>query len=345
MEAGDPLPDGSWTYRLAAGPRPVDPEAAAGDPEDPRARAHWIAARLDTARRAWARPLPAPVWMAILNLTPDSFSDGGRLLSGGGQVDGERVRAEAAAHAAEGAAWLDLGAESTRPGAPPVPAEVQLGRLLPALEAVQDLGPALSVDTRSATVAAACLAAGASMVNDVSALSDPEMAAVAAAAGARLVLMHMRGTPADMQRRCRYAFLLGQVADELAARVPRALAAGVPATRILLDPGFGFAKDAGQTLELLGRLDALRALGFPILAGPSRKSFLAAVLPGLAPAARDAATAGAAALCAARGAAILRLHRGQPAWDALRAAHAAGAAAHALDPEVRAATAAPPAPS
>lgn len=321
IEAGGPLPDSSWRLRLARDGTGPDLRAAAADPGDPAARAHWIAARLHAAREAWRAEPPVPEFMAVLNLTPDSFSDGGELLRPGALEQAARERLE------EGARWLDLGAESTRPGARPVPAEAQLERLLPALEALRGVPARLSVDTRCAQVARACLDAGAVMVNDVSALSDPEMGPLIAERGCLVVLMHMRGTPEDMAQRAIYRMVLGEVADELAARAAHALRCGIRPEQIYLDPGLGFAKNAEQSLELVARLGALRALGFPLLVGPSRKSFLAGPLGGKPPAERDFGTAGAAALCAAHGSAILRLHRGVPAWEAVRAAAAAAAAA------------------
>ncbi|TAH39232.1 MAG: dihydropteroate synthase [Planctomycetota bacterium] len=320
---GPELQDGACGYRLLPefeGPGARD---AAGDPDQPETRAHWIAARLAAALAAAGTPPPPPQFMAVLNLTPDSFSDGGELLAPGA------VEAAAAARVAEGARWLDLGAESTRPGATAVAVEVQLQRLLPALRAVRGCGALVSVDTRSAAVAAACLDSGAAMINDVSGLEDPDMGPLLARHGCPVVLLHMRGTPADMAQRAGYRHLLGAVADELAARVHRALAAGIRPAQIYLDPGIGFAKTAQHSLELIGRLGALRALGFPLLVGPSRKSFLGAVLGGRPPRERDGGSAGAAAVCAAQGAAILRLHRGGAVWDAVLVAAAAAAAARA----------------
>ena len=321
LVVGAPLPDGSVRYRRGDPPAPLE-HLAGGPVDDPWCRAHWIAARIGAAADACAAPPPSPQFMAVLNLTPDSFSDGGQLPTPAA------VAARAAERAAEGAAWLDLGAESTRPGAAAVPAERQLEQQLPALEAVLPLGLPVSVDTRSALVAEACLAAGASMVNDVSGLGDPAMAEVVAAAGAQLCLMHLRGTPATMRQKTDYRYLPGTVLDELAARVARALDAGIPPEKLLLDPGIGFAKDALQSLALIGATGAFRALGLRVLVGPSRKSCLEAAVGPRPPAERDAATSGAAALAAAQGAAVLRLHRGGPVWDAVLAAHAAAAAAH-----------------
>jgi len=319
LEPGGILPDGSQAYRLHSGSFPAALDPAAAGENDPAGRAAWIGLRIAAARAAWKARPPRPAFMAILNLTPDSFSDGGQLLQAG------VLEREAARRVAEGAALLDLGAESTRPGARPVPAALQLERLLPAIEKLRPLGVPLSIDTRSAEVARRCLEAGAAMINDVSALAaDSGMARVVARAGCRVVLMHMRGTPADMGSHARYRFLLGEVVDELAARAAFALRAGIAPPSILLDPGIGFAKTAAQSLEWIASLGCLRALGFPVLAGPSRKSFLLPILgKSRPPAERDGGSAGAAALCAAGGAAVLRLHRGGVVWEAALTAAAA----------------------
>lgn len=321
------LPDGNWAARptvafleaaLADDEAPIgsllaaaDPSPASGHASSPEAAAQ---ARVAAGLRALARPPARPVeWMAVLNLTPDSFSDGGRLDPNGAL----QARAEAAQ--AQGASWLDLGAESTRPGAQDIPADAQLARLLPAIEQLRPLGVPLSIDTRSAAVAEACLAAGARMINDVSGGADPEMASTCARHDADLVLMHMRGTPADMQQHVGYRHLLGEVADELGAAARRALAAGVRAERLMLDPGIGFAKTPAQSRQMLARLGALRALGFDLLVGPSRKSFQAELIPERSAAERDCGTAGAASLCIQQGATTLRLHSGDY-WDAARVA-------------------------
>jgi len=299
--------------------------AADGDPLDPEWRAAWIAARIAAGVAAWQEAPPAPRMLGILNLTPDSFSDGGALLDPGGALDAEALRAASARLADEGAGMLDLGAESTRPGASPVADPEQLAVLLPAIEALADGPLPLSVDTRSAAVAEACLAAGASWVNDVSGFADPAMAPLLARTGASAVLMHMRGTPQDMRDHARYRFLMGEVADELAAAAARALLAGVAPTALVLDPGIGFAKDALQSTVLVASGGALRALGYPLMFGPSRKSYLVATADASPddPQARDRATVEAAATCGGQGAAWLRLHRGGPALEAARAAHAA----------------------
>jgi len=235
--------------------------------------------------------------MAILNVTPDSFSGDGLVGQGP-----EAVAAAAARAVAEGADLLDLGAESTRPGHEPVSAEEELARLLPALAAVRPrVGAPISVDTSKAVVAAAALAAGADLVNDVRGLTrDPDLAAVVARAGVPAVVMH------DVEPDGRGDLLTG-VLRELARRLDAALAAGIAWQRLIVDPGFGFGKEWRHNLELLRRLGELRALGRPILAGTSRKSTIGKVL-GLPPADRLEGTAATVALAVAGGADIVRVH-------------------------------------
>ncbi len=209
------------------------------------------------------------VVFGILNVTPDSFFDGGRWLDP--QAAAERARTMSA----EGADVIDVGAESTRPGSDPVPPEVQLERLLPVLEQLQSDGLLLSVDTTSAVVARACLESGAALVNDTSALADdPEMAGVVAASGAAVILMHRTGTPKTMQVAPPEGDVVGRVMADLAGRLASALAAGIEADRIVLDPGIGFGKRQEDNVRLLEGLPELVALGHPILVGTSRKSFL-----------------------------------------------------------------------
>ncbi len=220
--------------------------------------------------------------MGILNLTPDSFSDGGLWNDPG------RAVAHALAMLESGADVVDLGAESTRPGggvygagARTVPAAEELGRLLPVLEPLRRATAApLSVDTRKGEVARAALAAGADLINDVSALGDPALGAAVAAAGCPLVLMHSRGELGSMQRGIAFRDLLGEVRGELELAIQRAAAAGIEQEQLILDPGLGFGKTATQNLILLRRLPHLAALGRPLLVGASRKSFLAAFAPG-----------------------------------------------------------------
>jgi dihydropteroate synthase len=255
--------------------------------------------------------------MGILNVTPDSFSDGGRFRA----LEPALARAREMAEA--GAVLVDVGGESTRPGAGEVPAEEEMERVVPLVEAIcREVGVPVSVDTRKAVVAREALAAGAEVVNDVSALGDPEMAGVVADAGAGLVLMHMRGTPEDMQTRTDYADVAEEVARELERPLGRAVAAGVAPGRIVLDPGLGFAKTAAQNLELVARLGVLARLGRPLLLGPSRKSFIGALLGGLPAEERDAGTAGFCVAGLARGARIFRVHDVRAVRHALEVAWA-----------------------
>lgn len=257
--------------------------------------------------------------MGVLNLTPDSFSDGGLWSDPAAAVDHALAMIEA------GADLVDLGAESTRPGggvygagARTVPAEEEMGRLLPVLEPLRRATAVpLSVDTRKGEVARRALDAGADLINDVGALADPALGAAAAAAGCPLVLMHSRGEISTMQRDISFHDLAGEVAAELGAAVRRAAAAGIAADQLILDPGLGFGKTAGQNLALLRHLGALAELGRPLLVGASRKSFLAAVVErasgsgGAAaprPAERLAESLAALAWAAAAGAAIVRVH-------------------------------------
>jgi len=261
--------------------------------------------------------LDRPRIMGILNLTPDSFSDGGQLSGV------EDALARARAMVAAGADLIDVGGESTRPGARLVSEAEEAARILPFLEeAVGALGVPLSVDTRKAGVARAALDAGAAVVNDVSGLRhDPHLAPLVAERGAALVLMHMRGDPGSMAERAIYGDLALEITRELQESLHHALAAGVREDAIVVDPGFGFAKTTDQSLELLGRLGELGALGCPVLVGPSRKSFLGKIV-GVPPAQRGAATAAACVLAYIRGARIFRVHDVEPVAQALAVAHA-----------------------
>ena len=243
--------------------------------------------------------------MGIVNVTPDSFSDGGRYLDAGAAL------ARCHELLAEGADLLDLGGESTRPGSEAVAPEEQWRRLEPVLTRLAAERPeaAISIDTRSAEVAERALAAGARIVNDVSALADAAMAGVVAAAGAGLVLMHMRGTPETMQRETAYADVTGEVAAWLRGRVTVAEAAGVARECVALDPGIGFAKSAEGSLELLARIPELAAIGRPVLVGASRKSFLARLTGDEGPPQdRVPASLAAATIATWQGAHILRVH-------------------------------------
>jgi dihydropteroate synthase len=242
--------------------------------------------------------------MGVVNATPDSFSDGGRYLDPAAAVD------RALRLADDGADLVDVGGESTRPGAPPVPADEEIARVVPVIARLRARGFALpiSVDTSKGAVGRAALAAGADLVNDVTALSDPDLARACAEAGAPVVLMHMRGTPADMAARTTYGDVVADVARELDAALARAEAAGVARDRTLLDPGIGFAKTAEQSAELLARVGELRALGRPLLVGPSRKSFIAKLAGGAEPEERLPGTLAAVAACVLAGVEVLRVH-------------------------------------
>ncbi|MFZ5805256.1 MAG: dihydropteroate synthase [Acidobacteriota bacterium] len=212
----------------------------------------------------------SPAIMGILNVTPDSFSDGGLFL------EHQAAVARGLEMLAEGAVIVDVGGESTRPGAAPVPADEEAARVVPVVAALAQKAPqaVLSVDTSKPDVAEKALAAGAQMVNDVTAGRDPRMLEVVAQAEAGIVLMHMRGTPQTMQQDTRYTHVVAEVAEFLGARAEAALAAGVPKERIFLDPGIGFGKDLEGNLALLRALPHLAALGFALVLGVSRKSFI-----------------------------------------------------------------------
>lgn len=256
--------------------------------------------------------------MGIVNLTPDSFSDGGRYKTPDAAVDA------ALEMAATGASVLDLGAESSRPGSDPVTPDEELRRLLPVLERLRprtDLP--ISIDTTKASVARACLELGADWINDITALGgDAEMADVVAGAGAVVVLMHMRGTPKTMQDAPRYDDVVGEVRDALMARVRTAIESGIGTERILIDPGIGFGKRLEDNLALLRRLDVLVETGYPVLLGASRKRFLGALIDsGCAPRpieSRDAATIATLALGWFAGVTVHRVHNVRYAMDALR---------------------------
>lgn len=252
-----------------------------------------------------------PFLMGVVNATPDSFSDGGRFL------DPDAAVAQAERLAEEGADLVDLGGESTRPGAAPVAAAEERRRVVPVIERLRARGFTLpiSIDTSKAEVARAALQAGADLVNDVAGLADPALARVVAEAGAPVVLMHLRGTPATMDGLAGYADLMGEVAAELRAAQARAEAAGIPAGRIILDPGLGFAKTPEQSLELLARVGELRALGRPLLVGPSRKRFIGHAT-GAPVEARLPGTLAAVTACVLAGVELLRVHDVAPARQA-----------------------------
>jgi len=254
-----------------------------------------------------------PAVMGIVNVTPDSFSDGGRYL------DPEMATAHGMALAAAGADVLDVGGESTRPGADPVSEAEELRRVLPVVERLSaDAGTPVSIDTRKAAVAAAALDAGATIVNDVAAGSDPDMFDVVGRAGAGLVVMHMRGEPRTMQAAPQYADVVAEVGDFLVERLEGARAAGIDAGSLCADPGLGFGKTAAHNLALLSRLSELvERVEVPVLVGPSRKSFITKVL-GDDVAARDDGTLATAVWSIDHGARIVRVHEVAATVDALR---------------------------
>ncbi len=252
---------------------------------------------------------PGPFLMGVVNVTPDSFSDGGRFLAARAAVD------QALRMAEEGAAILDVGGESTRPGSRPVPLEQELRRVMPVLDRLiprlDRLGarrPLVSIDTTKAEVAQRAAAAGADLINDISGLAfDPAMAAVAAETGLAVVVSHLRGTPRTMQRAPRYRHLVPEIAAFLRRQIGRALRAGVREDRIAVDPGIGFGKRRRDNLVVLRHLGVLRSLGRPILIGASRKSFIGGTLD-LPVGERREASLAAEALAIAGGADIIRAH-------------------------------------
>lgn len=258
-----------------------------------------------------------PLIMGVLNVTPDSFSDGGDFLSAGAAFD------RAAQMVEEGVDIIDVGGESTRPGAEPTPEDEQISRVEPVIQRITKEFPrvGVSIDTRSADVAHAALDAGATMVNDVSALrADPDLAPLIADRGADVVLMHMEGDPATMQSGGGpdYEDVVEEVRGFLAKRIAAAEKAGIERPRIVVDPGIGFGKKVEDNLRLLAATAELKSVGFPILVGASRKRFIGAVLALDDPKDRDDASLGCAIWCALRGARILRTHSVRPTRQALR---------------------------
>jgi dihydropteroate synthase len=256
--------------------------------------------------------LTRPVVMGVLNVTPDSFSDGGRF------ADPDAAIRQAERMAAEGAAIIDVGGESTRPGAAPVSVQDEIGRVVPVIRAiVERFGVPVSIDTSKPEVMQAAVAAGATMVNDVYALRRDGAVAVAASLDAAVCLMHMQGEPRTMQVNPRYADVAGEVAAFLSGRVDACVAAGIERARILLDPGFGFGKTDRHNIELLAGLERVRALGLPLLVGLSRKRTLGN-LTGKPVEGRLAAGIAAAVLAVERGAHIVRTHDVGATLDALK---------------------------
>jgi len=261
----------------------------------------------------------APKVVGVLNVTPDSFSDGGRWIDVAAAVE----HGEALARA--GAAAVDVGGESTRPGAERVPASLQIERILPVIERlVARISVPIVVDTTSAEVARAALAAGAAAVNDTSALADdPALATVVAEAGAGLILMHRRGAPATMQEAPAYECCIAEVAESLFTAASAARRAGIGADQIVLDPGIGFGKRPQDNLDLIGGLLALKSLGFPVMLGASRKSFLG-TLTGRGAQERDGATLATTAAACEAGCELIRVHDVAGSVDVLRVLTALG---------------------
>ncbi|HLB25530.1 MAG TPA: dihydropteroate synthase, partial [Nitrospirota bacterium] len=223
--------------------------------------------------------------MGVLNITPDSFSDGGRFISSpGGVPEYGKAIDFALRMSEEGADIIDIGGESTRPGSETVPPEEEMRRVLPVIEGIRKHSRVpLSIDTRKAVTARMAVAAGASMINDISGAGfDPEMLDTASVSGAALVLMHMKGTPADMQADPRYDDVVGEVAAYLDARAQRAISSGIARDRIVIDPGIGFGKTLEHNLALIAGLDRIAALGYPVLLGVSRKAFIGKLTGGAA---------------------------------------------------------------
>ncbi|MGQ9688796.1 MAG: dihydropteroate synthase [Desulfobaccales bacterium] len=277
-----------------------------------------------SAAQQWKTLLaqPRPLIMGVINVTPDSFADGGLYFEQKTAID------HALALAAAGADILDFGGESTRPFSEPTPLEEELRRVIPVIEMVRPHTKALiSIDTYKAAVAQAALAVGADMINDISALRfDADMPGVARQAGVPVVLMHMQGTPRDMQTDPHYDDLIGELHDFFRERLDFAQAQGLDRELMILDPGIGFGKTFQHNLEILNNLDAFLDLGCPLLVGPSRKAFLGHLLGGLPPAARDVATLGALAAAVQRGARVLRVHNVVYASQFLTVFHAIGQA-------------------
>lgn len=307
VSVGDPGPMGGAVS--VGDPGPVGGAVPVGDPGP-------VGGALPAAR-GWRLPSPSRcAVLGVLNVTPDSFSDGGRFAGPDDAV------AAGVAMWRDGADLVDVGGESTRPGAGRIDAGEETQRVLPVIRELAAHGVAVSIDTTRAAVAEAALGAGAVLVNDVSGgLADPGMASVVAEAGCPWLLMHWRGHSRDMQALAAYADVVREVRDELSARVDDALAAGVAADRLLIDPGLGFAKDAGHNWSLLAHLDVLVATGLPVVVGASRKAFLGRLLAAPDGTARPAdgredATAATTVLAALAGAWGVRVHQVQPSLDA-----------------------------
>jgi dihydropteroate synthase len=284
--------------------RETSPIASIADEVDV-ALAHYLdrsLRRIDGAHRSFEIGGHVLV-MGVVNVTPDSFSDGGRYLGA------EEAVAHARQLVGEGAHLIDVGGESTRPGAAPVPPAEELRRIAPVIAALAGDGNVpISVDTRHAETARTAVELGADVINDVSGLIDPEMRAVVRETGAAAIVMHMRGTPATMASQTQYADLRGEVYESLAESAGRAAAEGIPASKLLVDPGLGFAKTPPQSLDLLAHVGELRSLGYPVVVGASRKSFLGWALGSAPSEDRLEASVAAAVVAGLQGAHIVRAH-------------------------------------
>lgn len=274
------------------------------------------------ATSVWAGlSLDRPRIMGVLNVTPDSFSDGGK-------VDPDIAIGAGLAMWADGADIVDVGGESTRPGSQPTTPEIERARILPVIAALAAAGVRISVDTRHAATMEAALDAGAAIVNDISGLSyDAAAAALVAARGCPVILMHMRGTPATMMGLAEYRDVAAEVAGELTARIEAAGRAGIRREAIALDPGFGFAKHPPHSLALLRNLSRLTALGLPIVAGVSRKGFIGVISGEAQPARRFPGSIAAGLFALRQGAAVLRVHDVKETVQAVRVWHALDAPA------------------
>jgi dihydropteroate synthase len=260
--------------------------------------------------------LDLPRVMGVLNVTPDSFSDGGR-------VDPRTAIAAGLAMRDDGADMVDVGGESARPGAQPTPPDIERARIVPVIRALANENVLVSVDTRHAETMAAALDAGAAVVNDITGLThDPEAAPLVAARGCPVILMHMRGTPATMMGLAQYSDVTTEVAAELAILIQAAIQAGIAPEAIAIDPGFGFAKHPPHSIALLRGLSALTESGFPLVAGVSRKGFIGAVSGEDQPARRFPGSIAAGLFALAQGAAVLRVHDVRETVQAVRVWHA-----------------------
>jgi len=251
--------------------------------------------------------------MGVVNVTPDSFSDGGRFHRP------ERAIDCAIRLAIEGADIIDIGGESSRPGAQPVPLEVELERAIPVIASLADkVASKISIDTYKSDVAREALSAGATMVNDITAMTaDPKMPEVVADTGAEVVLMHMLGTPQTMQKEPHYDDVVGEVCDFLSKRAEEAVKMGIPEDKIYIDPGIGFGKTLEHNLQLLANIRKIKALGFPVVVGTSRKSFIEGILGKRPPAERLVGSLASFIWCVLEGADVLRVHDIRPTYEAL----------------------------